>query len=179
MKQVKQMFGTKILGALALVLGAGCAATGSKGHEGGDAQVEANLANFDDLDFNVFTGRKWAEFHRSHSSDIIVHWPDGHSTKGLEKHIEDLEAMFVYAPDTRIREHPVKVGQGDWTAVIGYMEGTFSQPMPVGDGKTIPPTGKTFRIRMCTVGHWENGVMTEEYLFWDNQEFMKQIGLGK
>jgi hypothetical protein len=26
---------------------------------------------------------------------------------------------------------------------------------------------------------WKNGVMDEEYLFWDNQEFMKQIGLGK
>lgn len=23
------------------------------------------------------------------------------------------------------------------------------------------------------------GTMDEEYLFWDNQEFMKQIGLGK
>jgi hypothetical protein len=24
-----------------------------------------------------------------------------------------------------------------------------------------------------------DGVMDEEYLFWDNQEFMKKIGLGK
>ena len=32
---------------------------------------------------------------------------------------------------------------------------------------------------MATFGHWKDGVMDEEYLFWDNQEFMKQIGLGK
>jgi len=25
------------------------------------------------------------------------------------------------------------------------MEGTFSQPMPIGGGKTIPPTGKAFK----------------------------------
>jgi hypothetical protein len=31
---------------------------------------------------------------------------------------------------------------------------------------------------MCTVGHWKNGVMDEEYLFWDNQSYMKQIGLA-
>jgi hypothetical protein len=31
---------------------------------------------------------------------------------------------------------------------------------------------------MCTVGHWKNGLMDEEYLFWDNQEFMKQVGLA-
>jgi hypothetical protein len=32
---------------------------------------------------------------------------------------------------------------------------------------------------MSTVGHWKNGLMDEEYLFWDNQDFMKQIGLAK
>jgi hypothetical protein len=32
---------------------------------------------------------------------------------------------------------------------------------------------------MATIGHWKNSAMDEEYLFWDNQEFMKQIGLGK
>jgi hypothetical protein len=144
------------------------------------ALVEKHLEAFDDLDFRVFSGQQWADFHLSHSQDIVVHWPDGHSTTGLEKHIEDLKAMFVYAPDTRIEEHPVKIGQGEWTAVIGYMEGTFSQPMPIGDGKTIPPTGKTFRIPMATIGHWtEKGVMDAEYLFWDNQTFMKQIGLAQ
>jgi hypothetical protein len=47
-------------------------------------------------------------------------------------------------------------------------------------GKAIPPTGKAYKIRMATIGHWNNdGVMDAEYLFWDNQEFMKEIGLGK
>jgi hypothetical protein len=32
---------------------------------------------------------------------------------------------------------------------------------------------------MATIGRWENGVMVEEWLFWDNQTFMKQIGLGQ
>jgi hypothetical protein len=31
---------------------------------------------------------------------------------------------------------------------------------------------------MATVGHWKDGVMDEEYLFWDNQTYMKQIGLA-
>ena len=144
------------------------------------ALVEKHLEIFDDLDYRVFSGQQWADLHLSHSKDIVVHWPDGHSTQGIEKHIEDLKAMFVYAPDTRIEEHPIRIGQGEWTAVTGIMEGTFSQPMPIGDGKTIPPTGKTFRIPMATIGHWnEEGVMDAEYLFWDNQTFMKQIGLAE
>lgn len=144
------------------------------------ALVGQHLEKFDDLDYRVFSGQQWADLHLSHADDIVVHWPDGHSTHGLAKHIEDLKAMFVYAPDTRIKEHPVRIGQGEWTAVIGYMEGTFSQPMPIGEGKTIPPTGKTFRIPMATIGHWnQKGVMDAEYLFWDNQTYMKQIGLAQ
>lgn len=95
------------------------------------------------------------------------------------QHIEDLKAMFVYAPDTRIKTHPVKIASGEWTSVIGVMEGTFTQPMPIGDGKTIAPTGKAFKLMISTVGHWNNGVMTEEYLVVDNQAFMKQVGLAQ
>ena len=107
-----------------------------------------------------------------------MHWPDGRTTEGIGTHIEDLKSMFVCAPDTRIKEHPIKVAQGDWTAVVGVMEGTFTKPMPIGGGKSIPPTGKPFKLQMATIGHWNNGVMDEEYLFWDNQAFMKQVRLG-
>lgn|SRR5436309_262052 len=152
----------------------------AKRHQDEQKRVAANLENFDDLDYNVFSNQKWTELHRSHSQDVTVHWPDGHTTKGIDKHIEDLKAMFVWAPDTRIKVHPIKIGQGDWTAVVGIMEGTFTQPMPLGDGTSIPPTGKAYKIQMATISHWtKEEPMDEEYLFWDNQEFMRQIGLGK
>jgi hypothetical protein len=138
------------------------------------------LETFDTLDFEVFTNQKWDRFAESHSADIKVYWPDGRVTEGLDPHIEDLKYMFSFAPDTRTLEHPIKLQDGEWTSVVGYMEGTFSQPMKLADGTEIAPTGKTFRIRMSTVGHWgPEGTMTEEYLFWDNQSFMQQIGLGK
>ena len=147
--------------------------------EEAESLVKAHLATFDELDYVVFTQQQWMRLHESHSKDVVVHWPDGHFTTGIEKHIEDLKAMFVYAPDTRIKVHTVKLGQGEWTAVIGVMEGTFTKPMPTPDGKTIEPTGKPYKITMCTVGHWKDGVMDEEYLFWDNLTFMQQIGLAK
>ncbi|RDJ32224.1 MAG: polyketide cyclase [Crenarchaeota archaeon] len=137
-----------------------------------------HLETFDELDFDVFTNQQWQRLHESHSQDIVVHWPDGRTTEGIEPHIEDLKAMFVYAPDTRIQQHPIKIASGQWTSVIGIIEGTFTEPMPLPDGSSIPPTGKSFKLTMNTVGYWENGVMTEEYLFWDNLEFMKQIGLA-
>jgi hypothetical protein len=51
--------------------------------------------------------------------------------------------------------------------------------MPVGNGKFIQPTGKAFKMPMCTIGHWKDGIMIEEFLFWDNMTYMNQIGLGK
>lgn len=142
------------------------------------AAVDKNLKTFDELDFVVFSNQEWTRLHESHSKDVKVNWPDGHYTNGIERHIEDLKAMFVYSPDTSIKVHPVKIGSGEWTSVIGVMTGTFTKPMPIGDGKFIQPTGKKFSINMCTVGHWKDGVMIEEWLFWDNATYMKQIGIG-
>jgi hypothetical protein len=150
--------------------------------DGVPAALAKNLATFDDLDFRVYTGQQWQDLHRSHSKDVVVHWPDGHSTKGIEKHVEDLKFMFSFAPDNRIEEHPVRFGtqDGEWTAVTGWLEGTFTKPMALPGGKSIPPTGKAYRIPMATIGHWgKDGVMFEEYLFWDNAEFTRQIGLAQ
>jgi hypothetical protein len=147
----------------------------------GNELLAKNLTTFDTLDFVVFSNQQWIRLHESHSKDIKVYWPDGHFTLGIDRHIADLSAMFVYAPDTRIKQHPIRFGNstGEWTAVTGVMEGTFTKPMPIGGGKFIQPTGKSFKLPMCTIGHWKDGVMFEESLFWDNQTYMKQLGIGK
>jgi hypothetical protein len=148
-------------------------------HEAQAPGVEKNLKVFDTLDFDVFSNQKWDRLAESHAKDIVVTWPDGHETKGIGKHIEDLKALFVFAPDIKIAEHPIRFGSGSWTTATGVMTGTFSKPMPIGAGKSVPATGKPFAIGMVTVGHWANGTMDHEWLFWDNADFMKQIGLGQ
>ena len=141
--------------------------------------IEENLMTFDTLDYTVFSNQEWTRLHESHAKDIKVYWPDGQMRQGLDVHIQDLSAMFVYAPDTRIKEHPIRFGSGKFTAITGVFEGTFTKPMPIGNGKFIQPTGKAFKMPMATIGVWENGIMVEEHLFWDNQTYMKQIGLAK
>jgi|WetSurMetagenome_2_1015567.scaffolds.fasta_scaffold71077_1 hypothetical protein len=173
-----------------------------KQYEKDEATVKKNLQTFDTLDFVVFSNQEWTRLHESHSKDVVVNWPDGHHTNGIQRHIEDLKALFVYAPDTQIKVHPIRFGvyrgasaskmtpddkikavtidEGNgFTCVTGVMTGAFTKPMPIGGGKFIQPTGKKFSVPMCTVGHWKNGVMTEEWLYWDNATYMKQIGLGK
>lgn len=146
----------------------------------GNEDIAKHLSTFDTLDYTIFSNQEWARMHESHSKEIKVIWPDGHIAIGLEKHIDDLKALFVYAPDTRIKQHPIRFGSGNMTAVTGVFEGTFTKPMPIGNGKFIQPTGKAFKMPMATIGIWgTDGTMIEEHLFWDNQTYMNQIGLGK
>lgn len=143
-----------------------------------DQLTQERLRRFDSLDFQFYSSQRWDSFAISHDPNIKVYYPDGTVTTGLfPQHIDMLTPLFAFAPDTKITSHPVKFGSGDWTAVIGEMEGTFSKPMDLGNGKTIPPTGKKFKLTMSTIGHWKDGKMIEEYLHWDNHSMMKQIGL--
>ncbi len=151
-----------------------------KSYKDAEVLTQERLVEFDSLDYKYYTNQEWEKFSHSHKDDIVVYNADGSVSKGLfPNHINDLKPMFVFAPDTRIEEHPVKFGNGEWTAVIGVIQGTFTEPMPIGNGKTIPPTGKAFKMKMATIAHWDGTKMTEEYLFYDSQIMMKQIGLAQ
>ena len=48
----------------------------------------------------------------------------------------------------------------------------------MGNGKMMPPNGKKLDLTMTTIGHWTDaGVMDHEWLFWDNQTDMRQLGM--
>ena len=143
------------------------------------AEERANLGSFDALDFEVFSKQDWARLGESHAANIRVHFPDGHYTDGIDRHIADMAAWFEFAPDLRVDAHPLRLAKDNLTAVMGVLKGTFSQPMPDGKGGTIAPTGKAFAIDMVTVGIWNlQGTMDEEFFFWDNQTFYAKMGLA-
>ena len=154
--------------------------TAEKYYNGGavsGSETQALIDRFDALDFEIFSNQQWDRVHESHDDDIIVTWPDGHSTVGIDTHIDDLKNLFVFAPDLKIESHPVRIGSDDWTAVIGVMTGTFTEPMPIGGGNFIEPTNKAFSIQMATVAFWQDERMIHEWLFWDNDTFYRQLGL--
>lgn len=141
--------------------------------------IAERLAKFDELDYEGFSKQNWDLFHKTHTDDVVVVFPDGRETKGFDNHIVDMKYMFSYAPDTRITSHPVAFGSGDYTAAIGVMEGTFTKPMVLPDGKVIQPNGKKFKLQMATIAHWKGDKFDKEFLFWDNLAYMKQLGLAQ
>jgi hypothetical protein len=98
-----------VLAAVLLTTGPSVAQSELEKYRAAERIANKQLSKFGELDFVVFTQQKWDRPHESHSKDILVDWPDGYQTKGIEQHIDDLKAMFVYAPDTRIETHPVKI----------------------------------------------------------------------
>lgn len=143
-------------------------------------QVQANLKRFDQLDFDAYSQRKDMKLFREiHCPDVKVVFPDGRTTHGIDQHVTDINGLFNGTPDSRITAHPVSFGSGEWTATTGVLEATFSEPMKRPDGTSIPPTGKKIKMPMATIAKWKNGCIAEEHLFWDNAEYMKQLGPGK
>jgi len=143
-------------------------------------QVQANLKRFDQLDFEAYSQKKNMKLFRDiHCPDVKVVFPDGRTTQGIDPHVADIDALFNGTPDNRITAHPIAFGSGDWTVTTGIMEATFSEPMKLPNGQTIAPTGNKVKMPMATIAKWKNGCIEEEHLFWDNAEYMKQLGLAK
>ncbi len=58
------------------------------------------------------------------------------------------------------------------------MTGTHTGPLAMPDGKTIPATNKSFRVRFLEVLKWEGGQIVEEHAYYDVLGWMAQLGLA-
>lgn len=157
----------------------GMAAAGCGTAQADSDPVADHLALFDRLDFEAFNKQDWALFRQIHCPDVVVTSTDGSRLEGIDAHIAASMPIFSFAPDTAILRHPVAAGKGDWTAVTGIMRATFSQPMLMPDGTSIPPTGKTMEGTMATMARWRGNCIAEEQLFIpDSKVQAAQLGLA-
>lgn len=174
MRRVKNLLMCGLVACAGMV--AGCNSTDTSNSK--DAEGKANLEKFDKVDESFSQRKDMKLFRELHCADVKVFFPDGRTTVGVDQHVQDIEGMFNGTPNLRVTSHPVKVGSGEWTAVTGIGEATFSEPMKLPDGSSIPPTGKTGQILMATFARWSNGCIAEEHLYFDGATYMKGLGLS-
>jgi hypothetical protein len=110
-------------------------------------EEKANLERFDKLDFEAWNNRNWTLFREIHAPDVLVVDFNGNETKGIEQHVQWAMAAISFAPESKVLAHPIKIAAGNWTAVTGTLPGNLT---------------------MVTIAHWENGRISEEYLFMQN-----------
>jgi predicted ester cyclase len=74
-------------------------------------------------------------------------------------------------------EHIDKHEAGNVAVDEGYITGTHTAPLPMPSGESIPPTGKRIRVRDCDVATVEGGLVTSHNFYFDQMEFLGQLGL--
>jgi predicted ester cyclase len=142
-------------------------------------QEEINMELFQTAD-DAWNAQDLETFSARHAKDVDVYLPGQPDQHGIDEHTEFALRSFKAFPDQRVENRPYKVffASGDWVLSIARYHGTMTGPLILPDGTEIPPTGKSFDVDFATVGHWKDGQMIEEYLFYDVATFMQQIGLS-
>ena len=108
---------------------------------------KANLERFDKLDFQAWNNRNWTLFRELHAPDVFLVDFNGHTTKGIEQHVQWAMTAISAAPESRVLAHPIKIAAGNWTAGTGTLPGNST---------------------MVTLAHWKDGRTAQEYLFMQN-----------
>jgi hypothetical protein len=131
---------------------------------------------FNNLDLVAFNNRDMTLIKKIHADNVKVYNPDGTVTEPMAPHAEELQFLFDTF-DFKVAEHIVGFGFGEWTAGISISEGKWVKPITPPDGIVLQPTGKKVSVKIATIARWENGRIAEEYLFSDNADWNRQIGL--
>jgi len=140
--------------------------------------VEENLRLFQTLD-DAWNNKDWETFKKRHAENVAVYWPgQPEPTRGRQAHhAESVE--FFKAFDNRLDNHPYRIlfGHDDYTCSVARWTGTNTGPFMGPDGRMIPATNRKFELDFCTVAHWKNEEIIEEYLFYDLAGLLKQLGI--
>jgi len=110
-----------------------------------------------------------------YAPDVEVTSPDG-TFQGRDQATAMLASYFTAFPDMRVTTS-AKLETGDMVADEWILTGTNTGPIETPDGRTIAPTGKGVSLHGADVGTVEGGLVTSHRIYWDQLEFLTQLGL--
>jgi len=115
---------------------------------------------------------------RIYSTDAVVVTPDAGELKGSDQIAQYWQGFIDGFPD--VSYEPIsKLEAGNKAVDEGYFIGTNSHEMTLPTGETLPATGKKIKVRSCDVATVENGKITEHHMYFDDVEFLRQLGLSE
>jgi ketosteroid isomerase-like protein len=108
--------------------------------------------------------------------DAVAITPDRGQITGRDGIVEYLGQFIEAFPDAQY-EYLAKHESGNVAIDEGYFVGTNTGPLQTPGGESIPATGKQVRVRDCDVVVAEGGLIREHRFYWDQMEFLGQLGL--
>ena len=113
---------------------------------------------------------------RSYATDAVAYTPDKGELRGRDAIAGYLFEFWEAMPDVRY-DQTGRHESGNVAIDEGIIIGTNTGPMRLPSGETLPPTGKELRVNSCDVATVENGEITSHHFYFDQVEFLSQLGL--
>jgi ketosteroid isomerase-like protein len=111
-----------------------------------------------------------------YASDAVVEAPDAGEMKGGDEVVGWIRQFIDAFPD--VKYEPMFSYESGNTAIDeGHLVGTNTGELQLPTGEKLPPTGKRIRIRGCDVATVENGRIISHRFYYDQMEFLGQLGL--
>jgi ketosteroid isomerase-like protein len=113
-----------------------------------------------------------------YAEDAEAVTPDQRTITGREAIVAYFAGLSTAFPDASfevLHQHEA----ADTAIDEGYFTGTNSGPIETSDGQSIPAAGKQIRVRECDVATVRDGVITNHRFYFDQMEFLSQLGLAE
>jgi hypothetical protein len=116
-----------------------------------------------------------AEAHMANESpDVEWVMPGGITLRGPEAVAELQKIYWAALPDARVTPANQLIA-GSTVVTEGYMTGSHTGTLRTSQGD-IPPSGNRIKLRYVTVQRVKDGLIVSEHLYFDQLEFLGQIG---
>jgi ketosteroid isomerase-like protein len=116
------------------------------------------------------------EARQLYADDATGVTPDQGELKGGDAIVDYLQQFFEAFPDAGYE--PLHSHEAGNTAIDeGYFVGTNTGALQLPTGESLPATGKQIRVRSCDVATVENGRITSHRFYFDQMDFLGQLGL--
>ena len=111
-----------------------------------------------------------------YSADAVAFTPEEGKLVGPEAISNYLSQFGESFPDITY-EYADRYEAGNVAIDEGFVVGTNTGPLIMPSGESLPPTGMSIRVRSCDVAHVEDGLITAHHFYFDQMEFLGQLGL--
>lgn len=156
----------------AIVLCLGLCFIFSPGYAAPTSVQEQNKAVAQTAFLEYLNKKDFRSFEEVHTRDFVKHYNNA-PAENLAQEMEDAKGQFVSSSDLSFTVNWV-IAEGDKVAVCFTAKGTHD-----GVFQGIPPTGKKYEISGMTVWRFVKGRIAEEWVFSNDLDLYRQIGLFK
>jgi ketosteroid isomerase-like protein len=119
----------------------------------------------------------WESVAGCYADDAVAVTPDLGEIKGPQNIVDYLRTFAAAMPDLRW-EGAYSNEAGNTAYDEGFVCGTHTEPLVLPNGDTIPATGRALRVRECDAATVEGGKITSHRFYYDEMEFLSQLGLS-